>query len=139
MAITINGNGLVLGRLASFVAKKIIKDNEDVIIYNAKKIIISGSKKDIVSKYKHRRERGDSIRGPFFPKTPQGIVRHAIRGMLGYTKKNGKERFRHLKVFIAEEYEGEKETPNINIKAVNNLDSKYITIEQLAKELGYNS
>ncbi|MCK5040283.1 MAG: 50S ribosomal protein L13 [Candidatus Aenigmarchaeota archaeon] len=136
MVTVINGKDLVLGRLASFVAKKISQENEEIIIYNAKKIVVSGQKKDIMSRYKERRTKGDPIRGPFFPRTPVGMVRRAVRGMLGYTDRKGKARFKLLNVFTKEDYDA-KNVTKVDVKTAKALDkSKYITIEQISKELG---
>ena len=139
MVTVINGKDLVLGRLASFVAKKSSQENEEIIIYNAKKIVVSGQKKDIMSRYKERRTKGDPIRGPFFPRTPVGMVRRAVRGMLGYTDRKGKARFKLLKVFTKEDYDA-KNVTKVDVKTAKALDkSKYITIEQISKELGVNN
>jgi large subunit ribosomal protein L13 len=65
----VDGTGLVLGRLAAFVAKQLLL-GEKVDIINSEKVIITGSKQDILSKYKQRRDRGTPSRGPFFPREP---------------------------------------------------------------------
>ena len=140
MVTVINGKDLILGRLASFVAKKISQENEEIIIYNAKKIVVSGQKKDVLSRYKERRTKGDPIRGPFFPRTPIGMVRRAVRGMLGYTDRKGKARFKLLKVYTKEDYGNVKDVTKVDVKTAKALDkSKYITIEQISRELGVNN
>ncbi|MCK5177638.1 MAG: 50S ribosomal protein L13 [Candidatus Aenigmarchaeota archaeon] len=140
MVTIIDGKNLILGRLAGFVAKKISQENEEFVIFNAKKIVISGQKKDILQKYKHRRERGDPIRGPFFPRTVEGIVRRSIRGMLGFTDRKGKARFKLLKVYTKEDYGDLKNVTKVEVKDAKALEkSKYMTIEQLSKELGCNN
>lgn len=139
MAIAINGKDLILGRLASFTAKKISQENTEIIIYNAKKIVISGQKKNILARYKERRKKGDPIKGPFFPKTPVGLVRRAVRGMIGYTNAEGKARFKLLKIYERENYNETKDIIKVEVKDAKALEkSKYITIEQLSNELGYN-
>ena len=60
----VDASGLVLGRLASHVAKRILI-GENVVIINAEKAIITGSKKNIVEKFKtssHLTMQGDPIR-----------------------------------------------------------------------------
>ena len=46
----INGKNAVLGRLASSVARELLK-GEEVTVTNAGKIIITGDEKKIVAKY----------------------------------------------------------------------------------------
>ena len=138
MVIAINGEGLVLGRLASFTAKKISQENVEIIIYNAKKIVVSGQKKDILRRYQQRRKKGDPIRGPFFPRTSVGIVRRAVRGMLGHTSPKGKARFKLLKVYEREDYGDAKDIIKVEVKTAKALEkSKYMTIGKLSQELGY--
>jgi large subunit ribosomal protein L13 len=58
----IDGEGLVLGRLASSVSKKLLA-GERVTVLNAEKIIISGNKEWAYAKYKQRVDRA-SISNP---------------------------------------------------------------------------
>ena len=57
---TIDATDTIMGRLASFAAKELI-NGEKVVIINAEKCAISGSKKSILEKYGHRRERSSII------------------------------------------------------------------------------
>jgi len=51
----IDGEGLILGRLASEVAKKLLKDKDKrVAIVNAERVVISGAKETIFREYKTR-------------------------------------------------------------------------------------
>jgi len=51
----INAEGLILGRLASKVAKMLL-EGEEVVIVNAEKAVITGNREDIFAKYKQRTE-----------------------------------------------------------------------------------
>lgn len=97
----IDGENLILGRLANQVAQMLLA-GESVVIVNAEKIVISGNRNDIYKRFKHRTDladRGNPRRGPFFPKTSDKLVRRTIRGMLPWGKPSGREAFRRLKVF----------------------------------------
>ena len=94
--LIINAENLPLGRIAAFVVKQALLGNK-IIIANCDKAIISGSKKNIVADYKQRRARGTPEEGPFFPKTIEGIVKRAVRGMLHYKKGRGREAFRRVR------------------------------------------
>ena len=129
--MNVDGKAAVLGRLASSVAKELLKGNE-VVIANADKIIITGNPKKILGMYLQRRRRGD-FHGPFFPKQPELIVRRAIRGMLPYKTKKGTAAYKRLRVYtnVPEDI---KEMKSIGTKQVK---SDFIYIADLAKGLGW--
>lgn len=78
----IDGKGIVMGRLASFVAKEVLK-GEEVVIVNCNEVIITGGKKNIEEEFKEKRSRfGSSQKGPKHHKVSEKIVKRAIRGML---------------------------------------------------------
>ncbi len=97
--IVINGENAILGRLASYAAKKAL-EGYTVYIVNAEKVAITGNKDDILRRYLEKIQRGDPHKGPFFPRQPHLIVRRTIRGMLPWKKKRGREAYRRVKVFI---------------------------------------
>lgn len=97
--IVINGENTILGRLASYAAKKAL-EGYTVYIVNAEKVAITGNKDDILRRYLEKIQRGDPHKGPFFPRQPHLIVRRTIRGMLPWKKKRGREAYRRVKVFI---------------------------------------
>ncbi len=134
--IIIDATDTVLGRMASFVAKKALA-GEDVVIVNAEKAIITGNKENIFKKYKTRRDVGDRYHGPFFPRMPDRIVRRTIRGMLPYKSGKGKEALKRIKVFIGvpKEYQG-KEMINLEWKKDNLRDMKYVYVYELSRYLG---
>ena len=80
----INGENLILGRLATYTAKQALL-GEKIDIINSEKIVITGKKKDLIKRYKQRAEKGNPLKGPFFPKMPDRFVRRAIRTMCGIT------------------------------------------------------
>lgn len=99
MTTIINGEGLLLGRMASIVAKRAL-NGETIAIVNAEKAIISGSRARVLSIYNQKRNRGSREGGPFFPRRPDHIVRRTIRGMLPYKRAPGMEAFKRVKVYV---------------------------------------
>lgn len=99
----IDGEGLVLGRLASKVSKKLL-EGENVTVLNAEKIIISGTKDWAYKKYKQRIDRASISNprrmGPKYPRRPDDIFRRTVRGMLPYKQSKGREAFKSLKVYV---------------------------------------
>ena len=75
----------ILGRLSAIVAKDLLK-GEKVFVVNCEKSVLSGNPKYKLSKYLEKIQKGDVKKGPFFPKTPDGIFRRTVRGMLPVKK-----------------------------------------------------
>lgn len=136
----INAEGLILGRLASKVAKMLL-EGEEVVIVNADKAIITGNREDIFAKYKQRTElrtRTNPRRGPFYPKRSDEIVRRTVRGMLPWKTDRGRKAFKRLKVYVGvpKEFEG-KELETISEAHMSRLATpKYVTVGEVAKFLG---
>jgi large subunit ribosomal protein L13 len=107
----IDGEGLIMGRLASTVSKMLL-NGEKVVILNAEKILISGTKEWAYARYKQRVDRASISNprkmGPKYPRRPDDIFRRTVRGMLPYRKTSGREAFKGLKVFVGipQEFEG---------------------------------
>jgi len=134
--IVIDAKDKIAGRLASFVAKELLKGNK-VVVLNVEKAIISGDKEDIIEEFKRRRERGDPYKGPFYPRYPDEIFRRMVRGMLPYKKYRGKIALKNLKIFygIPEEYKDK--IMDIKIKGAQDLTRVgYMTLEEISLEIG---
>ena len=132
----IDATDTILGRLASYSAKKALA-GEEIIIINAEKAIVSGRKTDILRRYKFKRDVGDSIKGPFNSRMPDRMVRRTIRGMLPRKTHRGKEAFKNIKVHIGtpKDITGKPERiEKHNKSALNN--PKYITVAEISKWLG---
>ncbi|ASJ08619.1 50S ribosomal protein L13 [Thermococcus siculi] len=136
----INAEGLILGRLASKVAKMLL-EGEEVIIVNAEKAVITGNREDIFAKYKQRTElrtRTNPRRGPFYPKRSDELVRRTVRGMLPWKTDRGRKAFKRLKVYVGvpKEFEG-KQLETISEAHMSRLATpKYVTVGEVAKFLG---
>ena len=131
----VNAENHILGRIATHIAKDLL-NGKTIYVVNAEKTVISGNPKYIQSVYAERRKRGDPYHGPFFPKTPQGIFKRAVRGMLPKNPR-GRNALKRLKVYISipDEFKG-KEFKEYE-KAKNKLKTQYITLSELSKRLGH--
>jgi large subunit ribosomal protein L13 len=130
----VDGKNAILGRLASYSAKQLLK-GEEIIIVNAADIIITGNPKQVVGKYLKRRRGGSPQHGPFFPKKPDLIARRSIRGMLPKTKK-GRAAFRKLRVHIS--VPADLKDKKMEKIAVKKVKIKFIYLRELAKALGWS-
>jgi len=134
----VDANGLVLGRMASAIAKRLLQ-GERIIIVNAEKAVISGKRLSIVREAKAFLEVGHPRKGPYHPRRPDQVLRRTVRGMLPRRKPKGQEAYKRLQVFIGfpEELKG-KETLTIP-EAQEKLRCPYITLGELAREIGWSA
>lgn len=136
----IDASELILGRLASNVAKRILT-GEDIIVVNAEKAVITGSKKNIVEEFKTRlgtRTLGSQKKAPKHPRKPDTYVRKVVRGMLPWKKPKGKRAYKRLKVHIGvPESLGEFRIQTIP-KIRKNIKPS-MTVGELLKTFGWNS
>ena len=95
----VDAEGAILGRLATKIAKELLK-GENITIINVEKIIITGNPDAIKKRFFEKRNKGDPKKGPFYPRQPDRLLKRVVRGMLPYKKEKGKKAFRRLKVFI---------------------------------------
>ena len=135
-ATIIDAKGLILGRMASIVAKRLLQ-GETIIVVNAEKSAISGKRLQIVQEAKTFLEVGHPRKGPFHQRRPDRIVRRTIRGMLPRQKPKGLQAFKRLRVYLGVPLEVEdKEIQTIIEASANKLKSPYITVGELAREIG---
>ena len=133
----INGENLLLGRLASFAAKKALL-GEEIIIVNSEKVVVSGKKPMVFRYFKAKIERGNVFKGPFVSRMPDQIVRRAVRGMLPYKKERGRKAFKRVKCYIGipKEY-ANKKYEAIEDANIKNLSTPYhIKIGTISTLLG---
>ncbi|MCW4008882.1 MAG: 50S ribosomal protein L13 [Candidatus Bathyarchaeota archaeon] len=135
----INADGLIVGRMASIVAKKLL-NGEKVIVVNAEKAVLSGKKKSRVSEAKEFLEVGSPGRGPLHYRRPDRMLRKTVRGMLPFKQPKGKMAYKRLKVFIGvpEDLKGKQMITFEEAQAAK-LRGPYFTLGELAKEIGWTS
>jgi ribosomal protein uL13 len=140
--LLVDGKDAVLGRLATFVAKELLKGNQ-VRIINAEKILISGRKEAIFKHYDawmRVQNIANPRKGPRHFRYPEGIVKRTVRGMLPYKKAKGKRAYERLRVYqgVPEELAG-KETISVPGASLEELGTRrYIRLGDLSKHLGAN-
>ncbi|MEK6884603.1 MAG: 50S ribosomal protein L13 [Nanoarchaeota archaeon] len=129
--IIIDGNNAIMGRLASYAAKQVLR-GENVIIVNAEKTVITGDRQNTIENfYAKRRRRGSTIQGPKHSFLAEKILKRAIRGMLpDHRSGRGKEALDRIRCYkgIPKEYQESKK-----ILAGKEKIGKYIYLEEFAK------
>jgi large subunit ribosomal protein L13 len=132
----IDADGLILGRLASHVAKRLL-NGEEIIIVNAEKALITGGKEDVIAHYRHRRDVGGARKGPLYPRTPHMILKRSVRGMLPFKKPRGRNAYKRLKVHISIPRELVKKKFE-TIEGASQLSTqRYMSLGDVSKVLGY--
>jgi len=136
----IDGKNQILGRLASFVAKKALL-GETVDIINCEHITITGKKETTLQRYQQKRSMGSPFKGPFLSRMPDRFVRRVIRGMIPYKQHKGIEAFKRIMCHtgVPQEFEGKKteKIKGIDVSKLPNL--KYITVGTVCRHLGGKS
>jgi large subunit ribosomal protein L13 len=92
-------SGLVLGRAASAIAQRLLK-GESIVVVNAEKSVVTGSRQNVLAFYTANRARGSKRTGPHYPRYPDRIFRRTVRGMVPHLKTRGKEAMERLDVYI---------------------------------------
>ncbi len=133
----IDASNLILGRMASTVAQRLLK-GEEINIVNAEKTIISGRKDTTLDRYKRYVSRGSREFGPRFPRRPDQIVSRTIRGMIPHTKMTGREAYNRLRVYIGVPPELSKEQAGtLEEASIMRLSTaNYMVLGELSKRLG---
>ncbi|MQY82209.1 50S ribosomal protein L13 [archaeon] len=134
----IDADGLILGRMASVVAKRLL-EGERIDIVNAENIVVSGRRLQIIKKRKVFLEVGGrQDKGPFHYRKPNAIVRKTIRGMLPRRKPRGRDAFGRLKVYIGVPRQlRDSEMESIADAHLKRLRGRYITMGEIAKNIGW--
>lgn len=136
--IIYDAEGKVMGRMCSVIAKQLLR-GEDVTVVNVEKAVISGNPKTTVEHYHKRVKRGDPIKGPFFPRTPDGIFRRSVRGMLPMKKSVGKAAYKRLRVSVGVPDRLKSRSAQFKkIKAADagKLRTRSVTLSELSAALG---
>ena len=137
-ATIINADGLIMGRMATMIAKRLL-NGEEMVIVNSEKAVLSGKRKMKVEEAKKFLEAGSPERGPFHYRRPDRIVRKTVRGMLPYKQPKGKQAYKRLKVFIGIPNElKDKKIETIMDARAEKLTCPFFTVGELAKEIGWN-
>ena len=137
MVTIINADGMILGRMASILATRLLA-GEEIAVVNAEKAIISGTRARVFGIYKRKRERGSREGGPFFPRRPDHIIKRTIRGMVPYRRERGHDALKRIKVYVGvpREFAGQ-EMQTLEAASMKRLGNpQFVTLGTVSKFLG---
>jgi len=139
--IIVDGSGMILGRLASIVAKKLLEGYR-VTVVNVEKVVVSGVPKKVVRAYKDtilgvKSHHAQRLR-PKRARTPVRLFKDTVWGMLPKHNTRGREAFRRLKAYVGvpEEFK-DKELVRFSEADASRLSRSYVELGRIAKELGW--
>lgn len=138
MTVVIDAENVIMGRLATFVAKKLL-EGENVVVVNAEKAVITGRPDAIFDRYKMKRNLGGPMKpfkGPFHPRMPDRIVRRSIRGMLPMKKSSGRDAYQRCMTYIGVPREFAKSEKMVLDAKTNLPRSRYVYVAEVSKFLG---
>jgi len=141
MAVIVDAENAVLGRLSSAVAKMLLK-GEQVSVVNADKAVISGEPSVTVGKYERRRLQKDKANpehSAHWPRRPDLLVKRIIRGMIPFKTPRGKFAFKKLRVYMGVPPGlSLSKKLKLQVKGKEALRSRSISISELCRRLGYD-
>ena len=133
--VIVDARDCIMGRVASQVAERAM-DGETIAVVNAERAVVTGREGDIKDKYQKRRNLG-SDKGPAYPKRPDGIFKRAIRGMVPYKEKKGREAFENIRVYVGNPYDEGAEAEVLEGTSLDRLSNiKFVELDELAASLG---
>jgi len=135
--VIIDASNLILGRMASEVAKMLL-NGDNVVIVNAEECIMSGDIKSAINRAQQFLKTGSPKYGPFHSRRPDLILRRSIRGMLPCDKQKGRLAYKRLKVYIGIPEElGNKSIRTIERASATKLRGPFFKLKDLAKAIGW--
>ena len=133
-----NGENIILGRLATLVAKSALL-GEEVKVVNCDKVVISGKKVMVFGKVKERRARkGYPLKSAKHIRLTERYVKRSIRGMLPWKYTRGRDALKRIMCYpdVPAEFEG-KEFVKLDGISVEKLPTtNYVTIKEICKHVG---
>ncbi|HYA56246.1 MAG TPA: 50S ribosomal protein L13 [Nitrososphaerales archaeon] len=139
--VYIDATNQIAGRLSSKIAKLVLSGKK-VVVVNAEKALISGSRTSVVNQWKERLELGSKVNpiyGPIHPRRPDNILRRMVRGMVPRKKPKGATAMKRLRVYIGmpSGMEESKMTKFEETTATRPIPV-YVTMGDLSRSLGWN-
>jgi len=135
MPAVLDASGQIVGRFSSAVAKRLL-NGEEIVVVNAEKALITGSKAWLMEEFHHRRDRGSQRMGPFYPRRPDRMLHRSIRGMLPNQQPRGRAALKRLRVYVDVPV-AYRDQPLERVAGADRVTTaRYMTLEQIARRLG---
>jgi len=139
--IVVDTTNHIAGRLSSHVAKLLLQGKR-VSLVNCEKIMISGTRSNIIHEYRQFLKINSIINpkhGPVHYRRPDTIISKMVRGMLPFEKKpSGKTAYKRLRTYIGSPKEL-KSIKRIQFEKakIKRTPSSYVTMKELCRVIGW--
>ncbi|RNJ76957.1 MAG: 50S ribosomal protein L13 [Nitrosopumilus sp. B06] len=139
--IVVDATGHIAGRLSSHVAKLLLQGNR-VSIINCEKIMLSGTRANIIKEYRDFLKINSIIHpkhGPVHYRRPDTMITKMIRGMLPYGRKpSGVAAHKRLRAYIGSPRELKPlEKIQFEKAKIARSSSRYTTMDELGSVIGW--
>jgi len=138
--VVVDGTDLIAGRLASNVAKMLLRGTR-VSVVNCENVMISGSRSSIIREYRDFLEISSILNpkhGPYHPRRPDTIIARMIRGMLPRKKPSGKTALGRLRTYIGTPKEVKSlERVELQKAKITRTSASYTTMADLGRTVGW--
>ncbi len=138
--VVIDATDHIAGRLASHVAK-LLRQGNRVSIINCEKIMLSGTRSNIIKEYREFLEISSILHpkhGPYHPRRPDTIMKRMIRGMLPKKKPSGLEAHKKLRTYIGVPKQLKSlEKKQFEKAKITKAPSNYTTMADLGRTIGW--
>jgi len=139
--VYVDATNQIAGRLSSKVAKLLISGRR-VVVVNAEKSLLSGSRTSVVRQWQERLEISSHVNpiyGPIHPRRPDNILKRMVRGMVPRKKAKGVTAMKRLRVYVGlpPDVDAGKLTQFKDATAPRPTPV-YVTMKDLSKTLGWN-
>lgn len=141
----VNAKDLILGRMCTQIAKRLIL-GERVVIINAQYAVLSGHRDNILKDYiaSHNvRTHTNPTRGPFQAHRPDTFVRERLRCMLPKNMR-GKDALKRVHVYIngipkakEESYKGAEQW-QLKKCSADQLERRSVTVREICDHMGWS-
>jgi len=132
--LVVDAGDCILGRVASEVAARAM-DGERIAVVNCERAVITGNEESTMETYRDRARVG-SDQGPSYPKRPDGITKRAIRGMVPYKTKRGREAFENVRTYVGNPYGDAEVLADTSLDRLSNI--KFTSLGEISEQLGAN-
>lgn len=138
-SIIVDGTNHLAGRLSSNVAKMLLQGNR-VTIVNCEKIMLSGSRRNIINEYRTFLEVSSILHpehGPYHPRRPDTVIARMIRGMLPRKKPSGDAALKRLRTYVGvpSQYRSKSKIMIDNAKIRRSI-ANYTSMAEFSSEVG---
>jgi large subunit ribosomal protein L13 len=136
--LVVDVSNQVAGRIASVIAKRLL-EGENVVVINAERAVLSGSRASVVTAYKDRlglRTATSPWKGPFHAREPHRMLHRIIRGMIPWDRTHGRLVMQRLRVYTGTP-EGLTITRRLELHGSERAGRRTVYLGDVARELGW--